>query len=306
MKIAIMGAGGVGGFYGGRLARSGADVTFIARGEHLAALKASGLRVESPTVGDFTVAKVKAGDDPAQVGPVDLIWMTIKAYDLEQTARQIEPMIGPETVVIPLLNGVEIAEGIGAVLGMEHMLGGAVQVSAAIAEPGLIRHAAADRLVFGELQGGTSRRAEAIQEMLKVADIESVLSENIQQEIWTKFLRLNTYAGIAALTRLSLGVALADAEVREMALACMRETEAIAGRKGIQFDDGTIEGFMADAQGSFAQVKPSMLLDLERGRRMELEVFQGAAVRMGRELGVPTPVNDFIYAALKLHAQGSG
>ncbi len=228
MKIAVMGAGGVGGFYGGRLAHSGVDVTFIARGPHLAALQSSGLRVESATVGEFALPSVQATDDPAQVGPVDLIWMTIKAYDLEAAARQVEPMVGPETVVIPLLNGVEIAERIGAVLGEAHMMGGAVQMSASIAEPGLIRHVAADRLVFGELGGGSSDRAEAIQQVMTGAGIESVLSEDIQQEIWMKFLRLNTFAGIAALTRLPLGPAMADADVREMALACVEETVAIA------------------------------------------------------------------------------
>jgi 2-dehydropantoate 2-reductase len=300
-----MGAGGVGGFYGGRLARGGEDVTFIARGPHLAALQSSGLRIESATVGDFTVPGVQATDDPASVGPVDLIWMTIKAYDLESAARQVQPMVGPETVVIPLLNGVEIAEGIGAVLGAEHMMGGAVAVSASIAEPGLIRHVAMDRLMFGELGGGSSDRAEAIQQVMTGAGIESVLSEHIQKDIWMKFLRLNTYAGIAALTRLPLGPTLEDADVREMALACFNETEAIARAKGVAVDEGFGEVIIADAQGPLAHLKPSMLLDLERGRRMELEVFQGTTVRMGKELGVPTPVNQFIYAALKLHAEGS-
>ena len=306
MKIAIMGAGGVGGFYGGRLAKSGADVTFIARGPHLAALQQTGLRVESPTVGNFAVESVQATDDPARVGPVDLIWMTIKAYDLEHSARQVQPMVGPETVVIPLLNGVEIAEGIGAVLGGEHMMGGAVQVSVSIAEPGLIRHVAADMLMFGELGGGASERAQAIQQTMQAAGIETVLSEDIQKEIWIKFLRLNTYAGIAALTRLPIGTAVADADVRELALACMAETLEIAKKKGVTLEDGIEARFMAEAQQGFAKVKPSMLLDLERGRRMELDVFQGTTVRMGKELGVPTPVNQFIYAALKLHAEGSG
>ncbi|MCZ6645109.1 MAG: 2-dehydropantoate 2-reductase, partial [SAR324 cluster bacterium] len=188
MKIAVMGAGGVGGFYGARMARAGEDVTFIARGPHLAALRESGMRVESPHIGDFHLPQVQATDDPAQVGPADLVWMTIKGYDLESGARAILPLIGADTVVIPLLNGVEVAEDIGAVVGMEHMMGGIVQVSSAIAEPGLIRHALMDRLVFGELGGGSSTRGQAILAMMHKADIPAELSEEIQVEVWKKFL----------------------------------------------------------------------------------------------------------------------
>ncbi len=305
MKIAIMGAGGVGGFYGGRMARHGLDIAFVARGPHLEALRRDGLRVESPAVGDFKVSPVWATDNPAEIGPADLIWVTIKAYDLEATAEAIAPMIGPETVIIALLNGVGIAEQLGALVGMEHMMGGAVQVSVAIAEPGLIRHTAADRLVFGELSGGTSARGEAIHEMLAGAGIEAVLSTDVQKEIWVQYLRLNTYAGMAALTRFPLGTSFADPEIAEMALACMKETETIARKKGIDLDEGISEAMIADSRKGFSAVKPSMLLDLERGRKLELEIFQGAMVRLGEEMGVPTPVNRFIYAALKLHANGA-
>ncbi len=305
MKIAIMGAGGIGALYGGRMARAGEDVTFVARGPHLAALKARGLRVESESLGDIVVPQITATDDPAQIGPVDLVWMTIKAYDLEQATRQIAPLIGPETVVIPLLNGVELAERIGAVVGMAHMMGGAVAVSAAIVEPGLVRHVAMDRLVFGELSGGTSPRAEAIQAMMTGAGIPSELSHDIQKEIWIKYLRLNTFAGMAALTRMPLGATLADPDVRAMAVECMRETELIARKKGVAIAEGTSEALIAEAVEKMAAVKPSMLFDLERGRRLELDIFQGAAVSMGREVGVPTPVNSFIHTALKPHAAGS-
>lgn len=306
MKIAVMGAGGVGGFYGGRMANHGLDVAFVARGPHLEALRRDGLRVESPSVGNFKVSPVNATDNPAEIGPVDLIWVTIKAYHLEATAAVIAPMIGPKTVIIALLNGVGIAERLGALVGMEHMMGGAVQVSVAIVEPGLIRHAAADRLVFGELAGSTSARGEAIHEMLAGAGIAAVLSPDIQKEIWVKYLRLNTYAGMAALTRFPLGTSLGDPEIATMALACMKETETIARKKGIDLDEGISEAMIADAQKGFSSVKPSMLLDLERGRKLELDIFQGAVVRMGEELGVPTPVNRFIHAALKLHADGAG
>ena len=306
MKIAIMGAGAVGGFYGGRLARAGEEVHFIARGAHLAALREKGLRVESPTVGDFTVAEVNATDDPAQVGPVELVWMTTKAYDLEAGAEAMRPLIGENTVVIPLLNGVDIAERIGAVLGMEHMLGGIVQVSVAMAEPGLIRHAVMDRLVFGELAGGTSARCEAIRETLHGAGIQAELSEDIRREIWLKYLFLSTVAGMCSLTRQTLGPVLADPDTRAMLVACFRELEALARKEGIALEEGIVEERLAMADGLPKTMKPSMLLDLERGRALELEALQGAAMRLGRKLGVPTPVNDFIYAALKHHAGGAG
>ncbi len=306
MKIAIMGAGAVGGFYGGRLARAGEEVHFIARGAHLAALREKGLRVESPTVGDFELPQVNATDDPAQVGPVELVWMTTKAYDLEAGAEAMRPLIGENTVVIPLLNGVDIAERIGAVLGMEHMLGGIVQVSVAMAEPGLIRHAVMDRLVFGELAGGTSARCEAIRETLHGAGIQAELSEDIRREIWLKYLFLSTVAGMCSLTRQTLGPVLADPDTRAMLVACFRELEALARKEGIALEEGIVEERLAMADGLPKTMKPSMLLDLERGRALELEALQGAAMRLGRKLGVPTPVNDFIYAALKHHAGGAG
>ncbi|MCZ6473129.1 MAG: 2-dehydropantoate 2-reductase [SAR324 cluster bacterium] len=305
MKIAVMGAGGVGGFYGARMARAGEDVTFIARGPHLAALRESGMRVESPHIGDFHLPQVRATDDPAQVGPADLVWMTIKGYDLESGARAILPLIGADTVVIPLLNGVEVAEDIGAVVGMEHMMGGIVQVSSAIAEPGLIRHALMDRLVFGELGGGSSARGQAILAMMHKADIPAELSEEIQVEVWKKFLFLDGVAGLSSLTRKTLGPVLGDPDTRALLAGCMREVEALARKKGVALEDNTVEELLQFAATRPPEMKPSMLLDLERGRKIELDTFQGTTVRLGKELGVPTPINEFIYTALKLHAAGT-
>ncbi|MCZ6728488.1 MAG: 2-dehydropantoate 2-reductase [SAR324 cluster bacterium] len=305
MKIAVMGAGGVGGFYGARMARAGEDVTFIARGPHLAALRESGMRVESPHIGDFHLPQVRATDDPAQVGPADLVWMTVKGYDLESGARAILPLIGEDTVVIPLLNGVEVAEDIGAVVGMEHMMGGIVQVSSAIAEPGLIRYALMDRLVFGELGGGSSARGQAILAMMHKADIPAELSEEIQVEVWKKFLFLDGVAGLSSLTRKTLGPVLGDPDTRALLAGCMREVEALARKKGVALEDNTVEELLQFAATRPPEMKPSMLLDLERGRKIELDTFQGTTVRLGKELGVPTPLNEFIYAALKLHAAGT-
>ncbi|MCZ6628759.1 MAG: 2-dehydropantoate 2-reductase, partial [SAR324 cluster bacterium] len=285
MKIAVMGAGGVGGFYGARMARAGEDVTFIARGPHLAALRESGMRVESPHIGDFHLPQVRATDDPAQVGPADLVWMTVKGYDLESGARAILPLIGADTVVIPLLNGVEVAEDIGAVVGMEHMMGGIVQVSSAIAEPGLIRHALMDRLVFGELGGGSSARGQAILAMMHKADIPAELSEEIQVEVWKKFLFLDGVAGLSSLTRKTLGPVLGDPDTRALLAGCMREVEALARKKGVALEDNTVEELLHFAATRPPEMKPSMLLDLERGRKIELDTFQGTTVRLGKELG---------------------
>jgi len=306
MKIVIMGAGGVGGFYGGRMARGGEDVTFIARGEHLKALQAHGLHLESPTVGNFHLPQVNATDDPARVGPADLVWMTTKAYDLDGAARAILPLIGPQTVVIPLLNGIDNAERIGAVVGMEHMLGGVVMVSSAIASPGVIRHVSADQLVFGELAGGTSARGEAITAMLRGVGIEARLTDDIRTEIWIKYIRLMSMAGVTSLTRFPMLRLLRHPETRALFIACVNEGVALARKKGIAIKGDFCERFVASIEARAVETKPSMLLDLERGRRMELEVFQGAAMRLGRELGVPTPVNAFIHAALVLHANGRG
>jgi 2-dehydropantoate 2-reductase len=304
MKIAIMGAGGIGALYGGRMARAGEDVWFIARGAHLAVLQEEGLRIESKPLGDFTLTFVKATDDPAEVGQVDLIFITTKGYDLEQASLNLLPMIGPETVVIPLLNGVEIAEQVGAVVGMKHMMGGIVNTAAFISEPGVIRHVTADHLAFGELEGGDSERGRTIEEMMVGADIPCDLSVEIGTEIWTKFLRWTTAAGICALTRCNLGTALADRDVSELALACMEETEAIARHKGVNLPDGFSRDWVSRVSKGNSPIKPSLLLDLERGRKLELDLCQGAILRLGSELGVPTPVNRFIFTALKLHADG--
>ena len=213
-------------------------------------------------------------------------------------------MIGEETVVIPLLNGLDNAERIGAVVGMAHMMGGIVQMSAAVAEPGVIRHKSGDRFVIGELQGGKSPRGEKIGNMLNDAKIPAILSEDIRKDIWSKYLNLTASAGISALTRQTMDRVLADADTRALFVSCMKEVEALARESGVALDVDICEQILGRYSGAAKGVKPSMALDLERGKRLELEVFQGTAVRLGERLGVATPVNRCIYAALKLHAHG--
>ena len=234
MKIAIMGAGGVGGFYGARMARAGEEVVFIARGEHLQAMQAKGLRVISESQGDFALPRVQATDDPATVGEVDLIWMTCKAYDLEQAAEMVGPMIGENSVVIPFLNGVDNAERIGAVVGMGHLLGGTVFVNANIVEPGVIRHLTMDRLIFGELEGGISDRGTAIHRMFEATGIQAELSPNIAKEIWSKFVVMNAISGVASVVRKPEREIVDDPEIRTLLVASLGEGEELARGQGDQ------------------------------------------------------------------------
>ncbi|MCZ6557133.1 MAG: 2-dehydropantoate 2-reductase [SAR324 cluster bacterium] len=305
MKIAIMGAGGVGGFYGGRMAKAGEDVVLIARGAHLNALQSRGLRVESAALGDFALPDIRATDDPATVGLVDLVVICVKTYDIGEAIQAIRPMIGEETMVIPLLNGVCAAEEIGDAVGSDHVLGGTVYVNANIVEPGVVRHLAMDRLVFGELRGGSSARCKAVHGMFNAAGIEAELSPDIRKDIWSKYVAMVAVAGVTSVLRLPEKTVMDDPNTRALLVDSMREIEALANCQGIKLDHDLIDKILSMLDGKPPDTKPSMLIDLEQGRRLEVEALQGTAVRLGKELGVPTPVNEFIYAALKLHAEGA-
>lgn len=305
MKIAIMGSGGSGGFYGGRMAKAGEDVVFIARGANLEAMRQKGLRVESPTVGDFELPNVQVTDDPSTVGPVDVVFFCVKTYSLEEAARSIVPLVGGETVVIPLLNGVDIAERVGAVVGMNAMLGGCAFVSANIAAPGTIRHQVMDRLMFGALEGGASSRTEAIHAMLTSAGIQAELSPDIRKEIWSKFVGFNAISGVASVARIPGKAVMDDPDTRALYVDSMREVMELAQRQGISLDPNLSDTLVSIMDGWPPQAKPSMLLDLEHGHRLEVESIQGTVVRLGEKLQVPTPVNRFIYTALKPNAAGA-
>ncbi|MEE8436261.1 MAG: 2-dehydropantoate 2-reductase [bacterium] len=304
MKIAIMGSGGVGGYFGARLALAGEDVTFIARGAHLEAIRSGGLRVEGPLL-ECHLTDAKATDDPGGVGAVDLIVMSIKAYDLEASARAIAPMTGPETMVLPLLNGVDIAERIEPALGAGRVLGGLCQLSAHIAEPGLIRQAGPlNKIIFGERSGEKTPRAEGLRDALEHAEIPTVLSEAIETDLWLKYLLLAPLGGVCAVTGLLLGEVVGDPDTREMLAGCMREIEAVGRKQGVALPDGAAVEALGIADSLPPEMVPSLALSAKRGEKMELEVMNGTAARLGRELGVPTPVNQFIHAALKHRAGG--
>lgn len=293
-----MGSGAVGGYYGGSLARAGHDVTFIARGAHLAALRTNGLKVNS-VHGDFTISPVQATDIPAEVGPVDLVLVCVKTPDTDQAAQAIKPMVGPDTTVMSLQNGIDAAERIGAVVGMKHIVGGATWLSSAIETPGVIRQISQfRRIVLGELDGRITPRVQALFEVLKSTGATVELSDNIVKVLWTKFMFIASISGIGSLTRLGIGDYRAVPETRALLVSLMREVEAVARANGITLDTDAIEQILVLIDNAAPTIKPSMQLDVEAGRRSELESMIGIICRKGRELGVPTPITDIVYAAL--------
>ncbi len=298
MKILIMGTGGVGGYYGGLLAQQGNEVTFIARGAHLYAIRREGLKVKS-IHGDFTISPANATDDPANVGPVDLILFTVKTYNTDEAAEAIRPAVGPRTVVMSLQNGIDAAERIGRAVGLEHVVGGATWLSSAVQEPGFIKQISQfRRIVFGELGGGSSERIQSIYEALKNSDITVEVSENIQKILWTKFVFIAAVSSIGSLTRLPMGDYRSVPETRTLLTYIMEEVTALAGAQGILLDPDVVQKSLDFIDNSAPHIKPSMQLDVESGHRTELESMIGVIGRKGRELGIPTPASDFVYASL--------
>jgi 2-dehydropantoate 2-reductase len=304
MRIAILGSGGVGGYFGGRLAASGADVTFLARGAHLEAMRNRGLRIDSPK-GNVHLRQVKAAADPSEVGRVDIVFFAVKLYDSESALGLLPPLVGPDTVVIPFQNGIDSVAMLTRAVGAPHTAGGTCYVSAVIAEPGVVRHTAMDHLIFGELDGRRSRRLEWLLDACGPAGFQATLSADIMVDIWTKFVRLSVFSGITAVTRSPLGVVCRDPQLFEMLKAALREATAVAKAKGIAVPASAAD----DAAAAYASLPPatksSMLEDLERGRRLELPWLSGAVVRAGEEVGVPTPTHRFIETVLKPHVNGS-
>jgi 2-dehydropantoate 2-reductase len=303
MKIAVVGAGGVGGYFGGRLAATGADVTFLARGAHLDALRSRGLVLHSFR-GDAHIPDVKATGDPRAIGPVDVVLFAVKLYDAGEATALLPPLLGPDTVVIPFQNGVEGVDIVSRAVGLEHTAGGTVYVAAVIAEPGVIRHSALDHLIFGELDGTRSPRLERLYEACRPAGFRCTLSDNILIDIWTKFIRLSVFSGMTAAARCPVGPLCADPELFAMLVGAARETMAVARAKGVPVPDSVIDDVEQSYRALPPHMKSSMLEDLERGRRLELPWLSGAVVRIGREVGVPTPTHAFIENVLRPHVNG--
>ena len=305
MRIAIVGSGGVGGYFGGRLAAAGADVTFLARGAHLEAMRARGLRIDSPK-GNVHLPRVKAESDPAVIGPADVVFFAVKLYDTEGALALLPPLIGPDTVVIGFQNGVETVGMLTRAVGSSHTAGGVSYVSAVIAEPGVIRHTAMDHLIFGEPDGSRSPRLEKLLEACRPTGFQATLSTNITVDIWTKFVRISVFSGMTAVTRSPIGIIRDDPELFAMLKAAAKEAMTVAQAKGIAVPDSIV----ADVAQAYSvlppQAKASMLEDLERGRRIELPWLSGAVVRLGREVGVETPTHRFINTVLRPHVNGRG
>ena len=306
MRIAIVGSGGLGSYYGGLLARTGHEVTFIARGAHLAALREKGLQVIS-VHGDFHVAPVRATADPAEAGPVDLVLVCVKTTAIDTAAKAARAMVGPDTVVMGLQNGIDAAERIGAAVGMDHVLGAVTWIAANIEAPGVIRQLSTfRRIVLGELDGRDTPRLQRTVEALRRMGITIEPTGAIRKVMWTKFVFIAGFSGVGTVARLEVGGYRSVPETRAMMTRMMREVEALARAAGVDLDRDVVDQALAVIDGAAPAMKTSMQRDVEAGRPSELESMIGVITRKGRELGVATPTADLVYAALlplELNAQ---
>jgi len=305
MRIAVVGAGGVGAGFGAALAKAGGDVTFIARGAHLAAMKSNGLKVESPR-GDVHLQPTQATDDPAAVGPVDIVLFCVKLWDVESAGKHIKPLVGPNTAVIPLQNGIDAPERLVPILGKQAVMGGVAQISASIVAPGVIRQVGTFmRMLFGELDGSRSQRGEAFLALCQKAGFDAMLSDQILSELWIKFILLATNASVMAVARQPIGKLRDDPDMRPQFVAAYNEVIAVGKARGVKLPANTLDMMLAFNAGAPPTMKPSMALDLERGNRIELPWLGGKVVELGRTLGVPTQTHALMYAALKPYVMGT-
>jgi 2-dehydropantoate 2-reductase len=299
MKIAVFGTGGVGGYFGGRLAQSGQDVVFIARGTHKAAIAEHGLRVESID-GDFTISPATVVDDPARAGKVDTVIVATKAWQVPEAAARMAPLLGPETFVVPLENGVDSLEQLAQVLGSERVLGGTCRLSAYLAEPGLIRHVGTlPWLAFGEMDNRPSARAQLLLDAFAgIPQIRAEIPADIQAVMWDKFVYISAVSTVCSVARQPMGVVRSFPETRGLLMAAVQETTAVGKARGVALPGDLPEKAMERIDRTEAAVIPSMQRDVMEGRPSELESMSGAVSRMGREMNIPTPAHDFLYAAL--------
>ena len=307
MRFAILGSGAVGGYYGAKLARAGHDVTFIARGAHLAAIREKGLEVRSPALGDFTV-HAPAEDDTAKVGVVDVVLVAVKAYDNATALPMIAPMVGPASTVLTVQNGVDSPNEIAALLGEAPVIGGTTYIATALAAPGLIEHTGAHRrVVFGEVFGTLPRmtpRVQAIHEALAGADIQSMPVEDGRIPIWEKFIFLVPLAGFTGATRLPIGPVWTDPFIRAQFLEAAREVDHLARAEGVGVAADRVETIPAYIEAIPGTMRSSLLIDLAQGKKIEVEALLGSVVRRAARLGVPVPIMSALYAVLKPYAQG--
>ena len=303
MKIVMFGAGGVGGYFGGRLAQAGCDVSFVARGAHLEAIRRDGLRLKSPK-GDAHVTGVRASDDLRDLGPADVVLFTVKLYDAESAAAQLAPLVGPDTMVVTLQNGVDAVDIVARHVGRQHAAGGVAYVAAVIDPPGTIKHTALDALIVGELDGSMSPRLLALKAAADRAGFGFTASPHILVDLWSKFARLSVFSAMTAITRSPLGVLRADPALMAMLERAAWETIAVGRACGVELTDRVMDEVLAMMRGMPPQAQSSMLSDLERQRPLELPWLSGAVVRLGKEKQVPTPIHEFVATVLQPFAKG--
>jgi 2-dehydropantoate 2-reductase len=299
MRVAVFGTGGVGGYFGGRLAEAGHDVFFLARGAHLEAMRRDGLHVDS-IAGDFVVRPARAFENPSEVGPVDVVLVAVKAWQVPDAGRAMAPLLGPETFVVPLENGVEAADQLAAAVGEDRVLGGLCKVLSFVAGPGHIRHTGvAPRIEFGERRGRRTDRVTALRDAFATARAVSVATpDDIEAATWEKFLFIAPLSAVGAVTRLPAGVWRRVPETRALLEAAMREVLAVAQARGVAIGDESMRRTLSYVDALPADATGSMQRDLLEGRPSELEAQTGAVVRLGAAAGVPVPANTFLYAAL--------
>lgn len=298
MKIAVVGAGGVGGYFGGRLAQAGIDTTFIVRGATLEALRTKGLRVDS-IKGDFVVERPQATDDPHIAGAVDAILLAVKAWQIPQAAESAKPMLGQDTIVVPLENGIDAPEVLVPILGRHHVLGGLCAIVSFIAAPGHIRHTAFDPIVmFGELDNSRTERSERLQQAFAEAGVTAEIPQDIHRSMWTKFLFIATMSGIGALTRVPIGVWREMPEIRAIVTDSLREVVALATARGIDLGEDAVEKTWQRYDAMAPASTASLQRDVMEGKPSELDAQLGAIVRLAKEADVPVPVTAMIYHAL--------
>jgi 2-dehydropantoate 2-reductase len=304
MRIAAMGAGGVGGYFGARLQQAGHDVAFFARGRHLEAIRSQGLSVESPH--GSARLQVKVFDDPAKAGVVDVVLFAVKLWDTEGAAAQIKPIVGPQTVVIPFQNGVESIERLRKVLPERAVMGGSAYIATHIKSPGVIEHTGQmARIQFGPLLPAQKTLSEKFLEACRAAGIQAEMPADIVKANWEKFVFLVGLSSATAVARAPIGVVRADPDLRWLFEQCMRETWAVGRKRGVALADNFIEERLKFADGLHADMRASLLHDLEAGGKLEAPWLCGAVARMGREAGIDAPVNRAVFAALKPFVNGS-
>ncbi len=305
MRIAIMGAGGIGGYYGGRLAQAGHDVTFIARGEHLRAIQAKGLALTGPA-GDAIITNARAAADPGRVAPVDVVLFCVKLFDTEDAARAIQPLLSQGGVCISLQNGVDGPQRIGSVVGGDRVMGGLAFASALIEAPGVIRYnSKAPSIKFGEADGRPSERATRFRDACAAAGFNAEVVADIRAALWHKFVGLTVNAALTSLVRQPAGVVYHDPDLVALARAGFAEGAAVAKAAGVKLPDDIVEWQVKNHLGFPAGMYASMYHDLARGKRLELDSLSGLIVRKGKELGIPTPFHAMAYACLKPYANGN-